>query len=236
MLSAISPFSQPDPLFGGLGYGGVLPSSQAGFTPWENFESFFVSVSHRPSYDGLKEESTDGSEFKPNLSGSDDQIQNQESPTITSSGSDDPNQNSGGSNTSTSHDDEPNQIGSTPDERKRKRKISNRESARRSRMRKQRHVENLRDEANRLKIENQEGTNRLRLITHNIHLVTRDNDRLKGESVILQRRLMELNQIWQIQQLHRNYNNNNHDQRHQNANSCIPMQINRCNNEQIIIP
>ncbi|KAL9241631.1 hypothetical protein vseg_015721 [Gypsophila vaccaria] len=245
MLSTISPFSQPDSVVGGVGYGSVFPSSQGGFLPWESFESFFVSVGHRQltsSCDDLKEDVIDRPDFKPNVkqnhagleSGLDDPVQiplgntNHESPndqssTITSSGSDDSNQNSAGLNIGTSNDDEPNQTTSTTTdvERKRKRKISNRESARRSRMRKQQHIENLRDEANRLKLENQEGMNRLRLITHNIHLVTRDNDRLKGESVILQRRLMELNQIWQVQQLHRNYNNNiNHN--HDNCNLVHP--------------
>ncbi|GMH24047.1 hypothetical protein Nepgr_025890 [Nepenthes gracilis] len=97
--------------------------------------------------------------------------------------------------------DDPNQIVSTIDERKRKRKESNRESARRSRLRKQKHLENLRSHVNRLKLENRELTNRLRALLHHCHLVRSANDRLRAESVILQSRLTEIRRILQFRQL-----------------------------------
>ncbi|XP_021714490.1 basic leucine zipper 34-like [Chenopodium quinoa] len=87
------------------------------------------------------------------------------------------------------------------DERKRKRMLSNRESARRSRMRKQKHLENLRNNANELKIQTRERSNHLRLMTHQIQHVRRENERLKAESFILQRKLMHLSNIWKLQQL-----------------------------------
>ncbi|PPS02951.1 hypothetical protein GOBAR_AA17708 [Gossypium barbadense] len=64
-------------------------------------------------------------------------------PAGSGSGSDETNQNQTNSNSSL---DQPNQLVSVIDERKRRRMISNRESARRSRMRKQKHLENLRNQ------------------------------------------------------------------------------------------
>ncbi|CAN0917764.1 bZIP transcription factor 44 [Linum grandiflorum] len=81
------------------------------------------------------------------------------------------------------------------DERKRRRMISNRESARRSRMRKQRHLENLRNQLSRLRLENRELTNRLRFISYHCHLVRTDNDRLRSEHSMLRRKLSNIRQI-----------------------------------------
>ncbi|KAK9678451.1 hypothetical protein RND81_11G212300 [Saponaria officinalis] len=213
MLSTISPIFQSEPVLGcgkGFGYGNLLSSSssQDGFTSWENLESFFVSQD-------VGKQSVDKPKSEPSLncdqvslgSGLDDTNQKRmfhdgtnfdyespnQTPVLSSSGSDDPNQNPNNSNSGSNHNNE---------ERKRRRMVSNRESAKRSRTRKQQHVDNLRNEANRLELENQEGTNQLRLMIHNVQRVTSDNNRLKAEYVILQRRLMELNQIWQIQQFH----------------------------------
>ncbi|KAK4434334.1 Basic leucine zipper 4 [Sesamum alatum] len=81
------------------------------------------------------------------------------------------------------------------EERKRRRMISNRESARRSRWRKKKHIENLTSEANRLNIENRELKNRLCMMAHDCHLVQRDSNRLLCESIYLQQKLTGLNQI-----------------------------------------
>ncbi|GAB4852396.1 hypothetical protein Ancab_016588 [Ancistrocladus abbreviatus] len=81
------------------------------------------------------------------------------------------------------------------DERKLRRMISNRESARRSRWRKKRHLENLTNRVNRLKVENREFKNRLGLVTYQTRVVKRDNDRLRVESILLRERLSGLHQI-----------------------------------------
>ncbi|CAN8283948.1 unnamed protein product [Cochlearia groenlandica] len=87
------------------------------------------------------------------------------------------------------------------DDRKRKRMESNRESAKRSRIRKQRHIENLRDEVNRLGLENRELKNRLRLVMYHIEHICTDNNRLLSEQEILRRRFFETRQILILRQL-----------------------------------
>ncbi|CAH2076177.1 unnamed protein product [Thlaspi arvense] len=87
------------------------------------------------------------------------------------------------------------------DERKRKRMESNRESARRSRMRKQSHIDNLRDQVNRLDLENRELGNRLRLVIFQLQRVNTDNNRLATEQEILRLRLSEMRRILIIRQL-----------------------------------
>ncbi|KAG6767792.1 hypothetical protein POTOM_026678 [Populus tomentosa] len=111
-----------------------------GFTPWDCFDAF---PSAPPS---------------PKPFGS-------------SSGSDESNrlgQNPDNSN-SNSGSDEPNPPVPAIDERKRRRMVSNRESARRSRMRKQKHMDNLRNQVNLLRVENRELTNRLRIVLYHCH-------------------------------------------------------------------
>ncbi|ESQ53309.1 hypothetical protein EUTSA_v10027117mg [Eutrema salsugineum] len=81
------------------------------------------------------------------------------------------------------------------DERKRKRMESNRESARRSRMRKQSHIDNLRNQVNRLDLENRELGNRLRLVIYQLQRVNTDNNRLLTEQEILRLRLSEMRRI-----------------------------------------
>ncbi|CAA7035911.1 unnamed protein product [Microthlaspi erraticum] len=87
------------------------------------------------------------------------------------------------------------------DERKRKRMESNRESARRSRMRKQSHIDNLRNQVNRLDVENRELGNRLRLVLHQLQRVNTDNNRLVTEQEILRLRLSEMRRILILRQL-----------------------------------
>lgn len=88
----------------------------------------------------------------------------------------------------------------TVDERKYKRMVSNRESARRSRFRKKRHLENLTNQVNRLRLENRDIKNRLGLVAHQCHVALRENDRLRSESFALWARLSDLCRILQTTQ------------------------------------
>ncbi|KAI3958867.1 hypothetical protein MKX01_023543 [Papaver californicum] len=112
------------------------------------------------------------------------------------------------SNNNSGSDNEPNQPGSNDsnnfvavDERKKRRMISNRESARRSRMRKERHLQDLRNQLNRMKIENRDLANRLAFINHSNQVLCRDNDRLRYESSFLRRRLSDIRRILIFRQL-----------------------------------
>ncbi|XVF36453.1 hypothetical protein REPUB_Repub19eG0059900 [Reevesia pubescens] len=80
----------------------------------------------------------------------------------------------------------------SPDERKQRRMISNRESARRSRLRKKMHLEEITDQVNRLNIENQQLKNRLSLVINQCHVVWRENEQLRSESVALWAKLLDL--------------------------------------------
>ncbi|CAK9143587.1 unnamed protein product [Ilex paraguariensis] len=81
------------------------------------------------------------------------------------------------------------------DERKRRRMLSNRESARRSRWRKKRHLEDVADQLNRLKLENRELKNHLCVVTHEYHAAQRETNRLIVESIDLQQKLSGLYQV-----------------------------------------
>ncbi|KAG9143672.1 hypothetical protein Leryth_017170 [Lithospermum erythrorhizon] len=87
--------------------------------------------------------------------------------------------------------------GSSETNRKRRRMISNRESARRSRWRKKRQLEDLTNEANRLKVQNRELKNRLSLISYEYFMVQRDSSRLFAESIELKQKLAGLG-LYQI--------------------------------------
>ncbi|ONK74571.1 uncharacterized protein A4U43_C03F7860 [Asparagus officinalis] len=87
------------------------------------------------------------------------------------------------------------------EQRRLRRMISNRESARRSRMRKQRHLLDLRCHVSRLKMLNSELANRVGLVSHHNMLVRFDNDRLQYESNVLRDRLSEIRRILMFQQL-----------------------------------
>ncbi|KAK4760929.1 hypothetical protein SAY87_005822 [Trapa incisa] len=78
------------------------------------------------------------------------------------------------------------------DERKRRRKASNRESAKRSRMRKKQYTENLMNEATRLGVVNRELLNYLKVISHRTQLLRVENDQLHAESTLLQRDLIKM--------------------------------------------
>ncbi|CAN1775939.1 bZIP transcription factor 44 [Linum perenne] len=78
------------------------------------------------------------------------------------------------------------------DERKERRMKSNRESARRSRWRKKRHLENLTEQAKKLKVENEELKYMLGSTLSQCHVVRSENQRLFSESVALRGRLTHL--------------------------------------------
>jgi hypothetical protein len=80
----------------------------------------------------------------------------------------------------------------TDRERRLRRKESNRLSAQRSRWRKKRHHEELKDQVNRLKTENEELKNRLVSALHYCHVVRSHNEMLRSESTALYDRLSDL--------------------------------------------
>ncbi|KOM48921.1 hypothetical protein LR48_Vigan07g262500 [Vigna angularis] len=88
-----------------------------------------------------------------------------------------------------------NRVVRSTHERKLRRMQSNRDSARRSRWRKKRHLENLTNQANRLRMENRELKNRLCLTMHQNLLLSLENERLRSESVTLMATLSNLYQI-----------------------------------------
>lgn len=95
----------------------------------------------------------------------------------------------------------PGQANETPpllpdEERRLRRMISNRESARRSRMRRRRHLEGLRCDAERLTAQNRGFSDRLEAMSCYSTLLCRDNARLRSESAALRRRLAEASQIY----------------------------------------
>ncbi|WCJ31497.1 basic leucine-zipper 7 [Euphorbia peplus] len=172
MLSTIPAIFSPAPLIGN-----PFSSIENGFPTWDDCSEFFVTDPESPKPGG----SSSGSDQDPNEPNRSDQNQQDNS----NSSSDEPNQ------TTTS----------VIDERKRRRMLSNRESARRSRMRKQKHLENLRNQLNRLRIENRDLTNRFRFIMYHWNSVRRDNDRLRSEHSMLRQKLSNLSQIMMLRQL-----------------------------------
>ncbi|KAK8692464.1 hypothetical protein V6N13_075923 [Hibiscus sabdariffa] len=78
------------------------------------------------------------------------------------------------------------------DERKKRRMISNRESAKRSRWRKKMHLENITEEVNRLSIENRQLKHRLSWVMNQYHIVWRENEVLRSESVAMWAKLLDL--------------------------------------------
>lgn len=106
-------------------------------------------------------------------------------------------------NTSNNNDDDNNNNNNS--ERKLRRMISNRLSARRSRLRKKRHLENLMAQSDRLKVQNREMKTRLELARCQCYVVRRENERLRCESVLLKQRLYDLDQsLLAINQLQNN--------------------------------
>jgi chromosome segregation ATPase len=81
------------------------------------------------------------------------------------------------------------------DQRKRKRMISNRESARRSRMRKQKHLDDLVSQVSKLRKENQEILTSVNITTQQCLSVEAENSVLKAQMNELSNRMESLNEI-----------------------------------------
>nr|GMD91372.1 basic leucine zipper 43 [Ipomoea batatas] len=77
----------------------------------------------------------------------------------------------------------------SPDEKKRKRRILNRESARRSRLRKKMQLEKLNEQSKVLAVENRELKRQLFVVAHRYQLLRTETNRLLSEAVILKRQL-----------------------------------------------
>ncbi|XP_059279059.1 bZIP transcription factor 11-like [Lycium ferocissimum] len=93
------------------------------------------------------------------------------------------------------------------DERKRKRMQSNRESARRSRMRKQKHLDDLLAQVTQLKKENNNILNSINMTTAQYANVEADNSVLRAQMMELSQRLQSLNEI--LSYINSNNTNNN---------------------------
>ncbi|XVF01071.1 hypothetical protein REPUB_Repub04eG0056000 [Reevesia pubescens] len=81
------------------------------------------------------------------------------------------------------------------DERKRKRMISNRESARRSRMRKQKHLDDLMAQVTQLRKENHQINTSINITTQHYLNVEAENSVLRAQANELSHRLESLNDI-----------------------------------------
>ncbi|CAO2818727.1 unnamed protein product [Amaranthus hypochondriacus] len=86
------------------------------------------------------------------------------------------------------------------DERKRKRMISNRESARRSRMKKQQHLDELIKEATQLKSQNVEISKKIDAVSQLYIGFQSENNVLKAQIMELTDRLRSLNSVLQFMQ------------------------------------
>lgn len=93
------------------------------------------------------------------------------------------------------------------DERKRKRMQSNRESARRSRMRKQKHLDDLIGQVAQLKKENNNILSNINLTSQQYANVEAENSVLRAQMIELSQRLQSLNEI--LSYINSNNNNNN---------------------------
>ncbi|KAG2692414.1 hypothetical protein I3843_08G052500 [Carya illinoinensis] len=99
------------------------------------------------------------------------------------------------SRNSSSSEDSFRAIYSNDHEKKLRRMNSNRESARRLRWRKKRHLADLKDKVNQLKMENQELKNQLGLALHLSHSTRENNQELIFESMALHAKLSNLYRI-----------------------------------------
>lgn len=86
-------------------------------------------------------------------------------------------------------------LPSPAEERRLRRMVSNRESARRSRLRKQRHLEELASQVEWLRSRNLELSRGVGAVTGHSRLFRRDNERLLSEAAVLRRRLSNLRRV-----------------------------------------
>ncbi|KAK3006781.1 hypothetical protein RJ639_017200 [Escallonia herrerae] len=184
-------------------FGTPFPAFEGGFTPWDCQDGPFLFEQNEPIVTLMRAQEPVFSN-----SGSDNSNPNPVSPDSGSPGSHEVNRKRRGSqgvnrkrSGSNSGSDDPNRPAYVVDERKRRRMISNRESARRSRMRKQRHLENMRNQVNRFRAGNRELTNRVRLVSHHCQVIRRENDQLRSEAVMLRQKLWEIRQFLLARQL-----------------------------------
>ncbi|OIW03507.1 hypothetical protein TanjilG_31020 [Lupinus angustifolius] len=84
------------------------------------------------------------------------------------------------------------------DQRKRKRKQSNCESAKRCRLKKQKHLDDLIAQVDKLRKENTEILTRVNIITHHYHKVEAENFILSAQIGELSQRLQSLNDILEL--------------------------------------
>ncbi|CAO2821380.1 unnamed protein product [Amaranthus hypochondriacus] len=87
------------------------------------------------------------------------------------------------------------QQNSSSDERKRKRMQSNRESARRSRMRKQKHLDDLMVQINNLRTTNNQVLNNINITTQQFVKIELENSVLRAQMAELNSRFQSLNEI-----------------------------------------
>ncbi|KAL3383012.1 hypothetical protein AABB24_002479 [Solanum stoloniferum] len=92
------------------------------------------------------------------------------------------------------------------DQRKRKRMISNRESARRSRMRKQKHLDDLMGQVSNLRKENHQILTSMNVTTQHYLNVEAENSILRAQLSELSRRLESLNEIIAVLDANNNCN------------------------------
>ncbi|XP_051141245.1 basic leucine zipper 9-like [Andrographis paniculata] len=95
------------------------------------------------------------------------------------------------------------------EERKRRRMLSNRASAQRSRQRKQQHLKELRCRVNRFKVVNRKVMGELRFVLGQTEFVIRQNECLQAEAVVLRRRLSDMRRLLIARQLQQQYYLNN---------------------------
>ncbi|KAF8098489.1 hypothetical protein N665_0266s0057 [Sinapis alba] len=94
-------------------------------------------------------------------------------------------------------------IDNHTDERRKKRKLSNRESAKRSRVKKQKHLEDMNIQLNQLKTENRELENQIRYVLHHSQRTETENNRLRLEQRMLHSTLLNIRQVLMLHQIDR---------------------------------
>ncbi|KAL6186682.1 hypothetical protein ACLB2K_042802 [Fragaria x ananassa] len=99
---------------------------------------------------------------------------------------------SNNSSTSDEAEEQVQQLSNIIDQRKQRRMISNRESARRSRMRKQKHLDELWSQVLRLRTENHSLIDRLNHVSESHDKVLEENAKLKEEASDLRQMLTEI--------------------------------------------